>query len=190
MAEKRTAGIAGTSSLSPRPQKRSVATIVGTSSLAPRAPKPTVAAIRGTSRVEANLVVLKDISVQKVGYDDALDRLRNAITAADVHRVYTSVSEALNWLVSITDRSALGSDDDAKALRHARNRSHHQSASIVFVDKSGAWFWRLESQLPPPTNKRFDNASLKKMYAQRLEGQPLLDVFGRLASKVAKTKAN
>src|SRR5262249_43798175 len=119
----------------------------------------------------------------------ALKRLMDATAVGDADGVYISVTEATNWLVSIADGSTLKGDQDVEALRHARNRSHHNWASIVFQNDTGTWLWRPASQLPAPTDQKKRGVRLEPIYVRVLEGQPMLDVFGRLASKVASAKS-
>lgn len=148
-------------------------------------------AVAGTSDVIAKIVVLKGLPVQKEGYRRALGHLEAAVAAGDVDGVYIYVTEAANWLVSLADGSNLKGDQDVRAVRHARNRSHHTWASIVFPDpdEEGAWIWRPASQLPMPVDPDDVGAHIEPIYIRRLEGKPMLDVFERLAPKIANAKS-
>jgi hypothetical protein len=144
----------------------------------------------GKSEFMVELVVLKDLPVQKEGYLRAVQRLKVAVAAGDVDGVYIYATEAVNWLVSIAGGSNPKGDQDVEALRHARNRSHHTWASIVFHNEEGEWFWRPASQLPQPEDPRNAGTHLAPIYARRLGGKPMLDVFERLAPKIANAKTS
>jgi hypothetical protein len=125
------------------------------------------------------------VSIQKArgvivrGYRDAVSRLRDAHDAWDHDGVYIALTEATNWLHSLN----VSGHEDVDAVIFARNRSHHQWASIAYADEGRRiYLWRPASQLPPP-DPGYGGKSDKERenkYVTGLAGKPLLEVFGRL----------
>lgn len=113
------------------------------------------------------------------GFEQARERFANAIDKGDELRTYFGLFEALNWAVALDERIArshpAGWDwrdqvsDGAivRALRHARNRVHHDWADALWTEAlivlqadtmlsadtllgdEDSWVWRQLSELPP-----------------------------------------
>ena len=129
--------------------------------------------------------VSKQISVTNEGYRRAVQRLRKTIDGCDGVGVYISVTEAVAWASSLADRAQLKDDPDFSALNYARDRSHHQWASIVEEAEDKDWKWRTADQLPTSTKEQHQGLKDKlPNYKTRLEGRPILEVFERLTSVI------
>jgi hypothetical protein len=137
------------------------------------------------SSVVASLsaVVQKDIRVAIKGYLRALDRLEVAVAKGpdEPDDVYISIAEATNWLVSIAERTSLSGNVDVQAVVFARHRTHHHLASVSYYDEArAAHLWRPVTQLPEPEDAQYMDDKRKPFYAERLAGEPVLDVFARI----------
>ncbi len=131
--------------------------------------------------ISLTLAVSKHIRVTIEGCGRAVERLRNSIDAGDADGVYISVTEAGAWVSSLADRAHLKNDPDFSALIYARDRSHHQWASVVEKPEGEDWKWRAADLLPTSENQHHQGLRDKlPNYRKRLEGKPILEVFERL----------
>jgi hypothetical protein len=117
------------------------------------------------------------------GYVLAVRRLEYAVNGPRADDVYIALFEASNWLVSIAARTQLENDDE-EAVRLARNRTHHQWASAVQQDASGAWTWRPLENLPTPEEAKYRGATLEPKYRTQLANKPVIEVFRRLQPQI------
>jgi hypothetical protein len=133
--------------------------------------------IEATSMVTAEVVVEKARFVQVSGFRRAVERIESAVASNDETGVYVSVVEALGWLSILAKRASL-TDPDVDALRYARHRGTHQSASVVYREPGDVWRWRPAASLP--TSPKHPHQDLREKYEQRLAREPLLDAFRRV----------
>lgn len=137
-----------------------------------------------------HLSVAKGLDVTVDGYVRAVERLKDAITRNDSDGVYISVTEAVNWLTSLRIPAALQGDADVVALTFARDRSHHQWASIVYRDEhTGEWLWRSAAGLPASLDPKHQSLKKKPCYEKWLERKTVLEDFGRLETTIAPRAA-
>jgi hypothetical protein len=141
------------------------------------------ASVSVTASISA--VVQKNVSVAVRGYVKALRRLEEAAT--DEHRpddVYIALAETTNWLNSISSFSELRGTIQGlplvQAVSFARDRMHHQWASVTYPDHEGAWVWRPAEQLPPPDKSAHSGAKKEPFYTAHLADRPILDVLRKL----------
>jgi hypothetical protein len=85
---------------------------------------------------------------------------------------------------------ALKQSAEVRALRFARARAVHQSASLTFRDGRGPSMWRQSSQLPKPKNMRqhWDGADAAD-FDRLLAGRPVTDALARLGEALARAGA-
>jgi hypothetical protein len=139
------------------------------------------------------------------GYRGALDRFMASADARDKpEQRFIPLFEALNWvapMMKYPGRDYLFRDEIVLALRHVRNRVHHDFADALeardvpyppgLVTRGGEgakvvgpatvleWFWKWPDQLPPP--EREDKEG-EKAYEQRLAGEPVENALAHLNS--------
>jgi hypothetical protein len=144
-----------------------------------------------TTGIDVGLIVVKDTAVPVRGYATAVRRLEDAAALGDSNPddVYISLTEAAHWLSSIAEQKGLRGDVDVQALIFARNRAHHWWASVTYFDRN-CWRWRPESQLPVPDKPKHVDEKRGKIYRERLEEQPILDVMHRLLPTITALAPN
>jgi hypothetical protein len=135
--------------------------------------------------VTAELTVEKALRVTARGYYSAVERLRKAVDAGNPDDVYISLTDTLQWLTMLAERTSIKSDNDVIALIYARERAHHQSASIVYHDEQGRWFWRPAVSLPLPDDTKHQGTKHLPIYERRLQEKPLLEAFERIDKLLA-----
>jgi len=121
--------------------------------------------------------VAKDLSIIVKGYTSSLARLRTAVTSTDADEVYIALGDLIEWLSRLENDPRVSSDADVQAVGFARDRAHHQWASVVSTDAQGVSTWRPASLLPAPDNPRLASAKKQPTYESRLEAKPILEVF-------------
>jgi hypothetical protein len=134
-------------------------------------------AITGMSDVVARITVAKALPVPVKGFLIAVGRLR---AAPDPDAVYIALVEVVNWLSSLENDARVSSNMDVQAVGFARDRAHHQWASIVESHGGNVWTWRPAESLPEPKDTRYQSLKKRPAYEQRLERKPVLEVFDRL----------
>lgn len=147
------------------------------------------------------------------GYRAAFDRFENARLSRDPAATFIPLFETLNWLVALDDQAAarwspagkpggrnwwtnLVDGRHVQAVRHARNRVHHQWAEALTLAEGATfpitfplvfheWRWRPTSDLPPIG--RPDRAG-QEAYDELLSGSParltlrtLIELYVQLA---------
>jgi hypothetical protein len=117
--------------------------------------------------------------------------------AAEVD-TFIPLFEALSWASSLEGRIAhewpdrqaardwwrqFPTGETVRAIRHARNRVHHQWAEAITIDEAdrelpvrfAPWYWR--ARLPPG---RQTDVEGERLYEAQLAGEPVLGALGRL----------
>jgi hypothetical protein len=118
------------------------------------------------------------------GYVDAVERFREqaAIGADSPREVYPPLFEALNWAHSLRDTSfrlVELQDRHLDALRHVRDRCHHQLASAIYPDPAapGGWRWDAIGHLPPEDPGRGHDREGANNYSELLQHRPVLETL-------------
>lgn len=118
------------------------------------------------------------------GYVDAVARFREqaAIGADGAREVYPPLFEALNWAHSLWDtwfRLVEPQDRHLDALRHVRDRCHHQLAAAIYPDAAapGGWRWYAIGHLPPEDPGRGHDREGAKNYTELLAQRPVLETL-------------
>ena len=132
-----------------------------------------------------------------VGYIDAAGRFNRATGRGQGTLAYVALSEALNWAVSLEDRTRrdwapdgepvgwewrerLPNTEVMAGVRFARNRVHHQWADAMVIEQRTypykfpllvpEWKWRPANDLPPGDQKHPDPDG-EAAYRRFLEGR-------------------
>ncbi len=134
--------------------------------------------------------VAKSIAVAKKGFVAAVARFDQAAKdETQQDEAYIALAEAVNWLDSLAAGTDLVGNADIQGILFARHRVHHQWASIAYFDAAlRALVWRASTQLPCPADPKHAGTKLRPFYDQHLAGQPVLDVFRRVAPLVAAAR--
>jgi hypothetical protein len=147
------------------------------------------------------------------GYRAAFDRFENARLSRDSAATFIPLFETLNWLVALDDQAAARWSPTGKprgrrwwrdrvdgrhvqAIRHARNRVHHQWADALTLAEGATfpitfplvfheWQWRSTADLPPIGRPDREG---QKAYDELLAGSParlglrtLTELYAQLA---------
>ena len=104
-----------------------------------------------------------------------------AIIDDDHDGVFISLTEIVHWLTTYAEKVPdVGGRDDVQAVIWARNRAHHQLASLIGENADGAYCWRPAAVLPAPDEARFQDEKREGLYVTHLENRRLIDVFRSL----------
>lgn len=134
------------------------------------------------------------------GYSSAYKRYTAVQTQSDPEILFFPLFESLNWAVTIDDKlkkdnpnwhHRFGKDGEIiKAIRHARNRVHHQWADAIYKSSGAAlplmipfalmeWNWKSVIDLPPEDTGHIDTYGAK-IYEERLGKKPIRFSLGIL----------
>lgn len=147
------------------------------------------------------------------GYRAAFGRLEDAHLSRDAAATFLPLFETLNWLVALDDQAAarwaptgeprgrkwwtdVTDGRHVQAVRHARNRVHHQWADALKLAEGMTfpmtfplvfheWCWRPSSDLPPIGRP---DAKGQSAYDELLAGSPArhgLRTLGELYARLA-----
>jgi hypothetical protein len=95
-----------------------------------------------------------------------------------------AIVDLLNWLDSLAERSPRFSALHPVAVRHVRDRCHHQHAFPIFQDDSGAWRWLPWGQIPHTNSTRHKRPELEAGYERDFAGRPVLETVRPLEAMI------
>jgi hypothetical protein len=142
----------------------------------------------GTSSLAVELSVGRSTSEAARGFDMALARLRGVISDSLSGDTYIYLAEALMWLAVLAEqRPEIRGAEDVVALVYARERAHHQLASLIYPTDAGLWHWRPADQLPTSRNEKHRGLRHRPIYERRLEGKPMIEALERVEKLLASS---
>jgi hypothetical protein len=146
------------------------------------------AGIIGTSGLAIELSVGRSAGEAARGFDMALARLRGVIGNTLSGDRYIYLAEALMWLAVLAEqRPEIREVQDVAALVYARERAHHQLASLIYPTDAGLWLWRLADQLPTSRDEKHRGLRHRPLYERLLEGKPMIEALERVEELLASS---
>jgi hypothetical protein len=160
--------------------KRKEAVSAGSGDITIQAPRATATFRGGTPKI----TVTMPLEIMVRGFVLAVRRYEAAVAGEHAVDVYIALFEAFAWFDSLDERSQLSGTDEGRAMRFARQRTHHQWAAAAHP-AIGGWRW-FKLDILPSADPKHPSLAGERLYRKVLEQRPVIDALRRVEVAVRK----
>jgi hypothetical protein len=134
----------------------------------------------------AKVTITMPLAVMVRGFVKAVRSYEAAVAAEHAWDVHIAMFETFAWLDSLDKRCGLAGTVEIRAMRFARQRTHHLYAAPIYPDQAiGGWRW-YKLELLPLADPNFPDPKGERIYRAVLEDRPVVDALRRAEAVVRK----